>query len=113
MSPMQALYAEFDGPIPAHRRRQAEAEERHWRARRAVKRTARVKVRARMRTEQVVARMAEAIVEIHERQGGQLSQDDLVRFGFTPDQVRAHAPAAKALAQPAMRALLAPEEMAA
>lgn len=113
MSPTQALSAEFDGPIPVRRRREAEAEERHWRARRAIKRAARVRVRARMHTEQLVARMAEAIVEIHERQGGQLSQDDLVRHGFTAEQVRAHAPAAKALAQPGMRALLQPEEIAA
>lgn len=103
MSPMQALYAEHDGPIPAPRRRQAEADQRRAHVRRAVAGVARVKLRIRLKAETIITSMVDKIAEIASDRGGDVCHDDLLAAGFTRDQLREYGDVAKGRAQAAMR----------
>jgi hypothetical protein len=75
-------------------------------ARRAPEKVAgicRTRGQAKLKAGVVRAAMAEAIVEIFEAQGGEVSEADLMARGFTRKDIHDHGSAAKAAARPRLR----------
>ncbi|TSD89096.1 hypothetical protein FFK22_008945 [Mycobacterium sp. KBS0706] len=87
----------FDGRIPAGLLELAK------RAPQRVARICRTRVRAKLKAGAVRSAMVEAIVEIFEAQGGEVSEADLLSRGFTRKDLHDHGHAAKAAARPRLR----------
>lgn len=91
------LYRAYDGRVPAALLDLAK------RAPAQVARICQVRVRTRLKAGAIRSAMAEAIVEVYEAQGGEVSEQDLLARGFTPEDLRAHRHAAMAAARPRLR----------
>lgn len=75
-------------------------------ARRAPEKVARIcrtRGQAKLKAGAVRSAMVEAIVEIFETQGGEVSEGDLLSRGFTRRDIHDHGNAAKAAARPRLR----------
>lgn len=91
------LHRSFDGRVPRDLLRLATE------APRKVQRAAQVRLIVNWHDKQMRTAMAEAIVEIHEDRGGEVTERDLLLRGFTEKDIRAHRNEAMKLARPRLR----------